>query len=67
MNNRKQAVISEECVACGCCEQVCSFNAIIIDRGIQAQVNSEKCVGCGKCKKICTASVITIVSKEAVA
>lgn len=53
-------VLTQQCVACGCCEKVCPFNAIKVEKGIYAEVNVDKCVGCGKCQKVCPACVITI-------
>lgn len=57
---RKAIIIQDECVACGCCENVCPKDAIKIEYGIYATVVEEKCIGCGKCKNICPASVIQI-------
>ncbi len=61
---KKNAVVSNQCVACGVCMQVCPFEAIRIYKGIQAKVDLEKCVGCGKCAKACPASVIEIHKEE---
>lgn len=62
--SKKLAVVSTECVACGCCEKECPLGAISVFRGLQAIVDSEKCIGCGKCAKVCPASVISIVKRE---
>lgn len=58
------AVVSEECVACGCCENVCPLNAISVFKGLYAKVMETKCIGCGKCQKACPASVISIVKRR---
>lgn len=64
MKNKKIAVISNLCVACGTCMRECPLGAIQIPNGIKAMVNKEKCVGCGRCSKICPASVIEIQVRE---
>ena len=62
---RKAFVQKSDCVACGCCVQVCPLGAIQIMNGIMAEVDMTKCVGCGKCAKECPASVIIIREVEA--
>lgn len=64
MKSKKVAVISKECVACGCCVKVCPLGALLIDRGLSAVVAEEKCVGCGKCVAACPAQVISVRQKE---
>ena len=63
---KKLASIAKNCVACGSCVEVCLKSALRIDRGIRAVVDTEKCVGCGQCAKVCPASVISMVTQEAV-
>ncbi|HHW30383.1 MAG TPA: 4Fe-4S binding protein [Clostridiaceae bacterium] len=60
----KLAFVSEECVACGCCEKTCPLNAISVFKGLYAQVDALKCIGCGKCQKACPASVISIIERK---
>ena len=56
---RCQAVVEKkDGVACGCCVKVCLKEAIIVIKGLFAQVDTDRCVGCGKCAKECPASVI---------
>jgi ferredoxin len=62
----KLASIGKECVACGCCLQVCPMGALQIFWGMTAQVDPQKCVGCGKCAKTCPAAVIDMIPREAV-
>ena len=62
--SKKLAVVSKECVACGCCEKICPLGAISIFRGLYAQVDTDKCIGCGKCEKVCPASVISMIKRE---
>lgn len=62
--SKKIAMVSKECVACGCCEKECPLGAISVFIGLYAVVDANKCIGCGKCAKICPASVISIVERE---
>ena len=64
MPSKKIAVVSNECVACGCCAKECRLNAIAVYKGKYAVVG-DKCVGCGKCADICPACVIAVVAREA--
>ena len=57
---RRAFVTRENCVACGCCGQVCPLGAIAVVKGIAAQVDGERCVGCGKCARECPGTVIEI-------
>lgn len=58
---RKKAYVDTSlCVACGVCAKTCPLKAIIINKGIFAEVDLDKCVGCGKCSKVCPASIIEI-------
>ncbi len=61
---KRVARIGRECVACGCCALVCPKQAIIIYRGVSAQVDGEKCIGCGRCEKACPAGVIFMEQRE---
>ena len=65
MLSRKMAQVGKECVACGCCANVCPKGAIDVVWGIAAQVDWESCVGCGKCAKVCPAAVIELVERDA--
>lgn len=64
MKQRKLAIVSQECVACGNCVKYCPTQAIVINKGICAVVDAQKCVGCGKCAKACPAGIITIADRE---
>ena len=61
---KKNAAITEQCVACGCCVKVCPLNIIKIHKGLKAVLNEEKCVGCAKCANVCPAAVISIIQKK---
>lgn len=51
-------VISEECIACGCCEKECPFHAV--GEGAGKFEIDENCRDCGKCEKVCPVSAIKI-------
>lgn len=61
---KRNAVISNQCVACGTCLYACPFGAISIEKGVRAVVDIDKCRGCTKCAKACPASVITMEKRE---
>ena len=63
--SRKKAMVSNECVACGCCERKCPLKAVFVFRGMYARVDERRCVGCGRCVDGCPAQVISIGEKEA--
>ena len=53
---------TDNCTACGTCEERCQFNAIVVDRF--AKVDLDKCLGCGQCAFICPTEVITMIAKR---
>ncbi|MDD4160338.1 MAG: 4Fe-4S binding protein [Synergistaceae bacterium] len=55
---KKAKVLREDCVACGACVNVCPAAAVIIHKGIWADVDHDRCIGCSKCAAICPASAI---------
>lgn len=61
---KKLAVVSPQCVACGCCVKVCPVGAIVIRGGVRAVVDADRCIGCGRCARECPASVIAITERE---
>jgi len=52
--------ITEECIACGDCKDVCSFNAIYQDDD-KFIIDSVKCDVCGDCYLVCPSNAIAIV------
>mgnify|MGYP001026376555 CR=1 FL=1 len=50
------AAVSEECTGCGDCEEICPFDAIVVED--VAVVDEEKCMGCGVCEGACEAGAI---------
>ena len=61
---RMKAIISKECVACGCCVRSCPLGAIRVHKGMYALVDA-RCVGCGHCERDCPAGVISLGEAEA--
>ncbi len=59
----KVLVSSDECTACGICEERCQVEAIsVIDDC--AEVEEERCIGCGLCVTTCPAEAIALVKKD---
>ena len=56
----KLARVGRECVACGCCAEICPRGAIKVASGVIARVEAAACVGCGRCAQVCPAAVITM-------
>ena len=52
----------EACVACGLCEQVCRFDAILEDHGVY-RVDSIGCEGCAACFYQCPSAAIKMESQ----
>jgi len=52
--------ITEECIACGECQEVCSFKAIYQDDD-QYRIDPTKCDVCGDCYTTCPSDAIEIV------
>ena len=55
----KLRAIHKKCTGCGCCENVCPNDAIVMkyneqyDGSLEAQILVDKCVGCTKCETAC--------------
>ncbi|MEM1686858.1 MAG: 4Fe-4S binding protein [Zestosphaera sp.] len=58
----KNPVVSEEkCIACGLCEQSCTYDAVhVLPKGNTrvAVVDTSKCYGCGVCTTVCPTRAI---------
>lgn len=64
MNKNKGAIArkacSVACIGCGKCEQICEYDAIIINDDL-AYIDHDKCVLCRKCVEVCpTKSIIEV-------
>ena len=44
--------ISDDCVACGACAEVCPMDAIFEGDG-KYEIDAEKCIGCAACAEAC--------------
>jgi heterodisulfide reductase subunit A len=58
-------VDAEKCIGCGLCEEVCPFNAILLNeiegKGYRAQNISASCKGCGLCAASCPQQAIDML------
>lgn len=48
--------ITDDCIECGACKEVCSFKAI--KEGTPFQVNPQRCDDCGSCLTVCPTDAI---------
>ena len=57
---KKARIITEECIGCGRCEEVCRFEAIYYypDNDVPC-VDPISCEGCGVCVRVCPADAIS--------
>ncbi len=55
-------VVAEDCKFCGMCAEVCSYNAITVDKKKKtpAMVNTAACAGCGTCAAECPFDAISM-------
>ena len=45
--------ITEKCLACGACGDVCENGAIYLDEDSRYVIDPEQCLGCGLCAESC--------------
>lgn len=65
MLSKRIAVIkTNDCVACGTCENICPKSAVRIHKGCYAKADDAFCVGCGKCAKACPMCCIELKERE---
>jgi len=50
--------VTDRCVGCGACIDICGFNAIQIENG--RAVHNSQCRGCGRCEKHCPNQAVKI-------
>jgi NAD-dependent dihydropyrimidine dehydrogenase PreA subunit len=53
-------VISENCVGCGECIDVCPVNIYELQDGKSVTINEEECIGCESCVEVCENDAITV-------
>ena len=54
-------VISDECLACGACEDTCPVGAIALDEAKGIYVINDECVDCGACEDGCPVGAIKAI------
>ncbi|HOP86744.1 MAG TPA: 4Fe-4S binding protein [Syntrophorhabdaceae bacterium] len=59
---RKAYIITEKCIGCGSCADVCRQEAII-KKG-EWLVEEYRCIGCGDCENVCPSSAIYFTFKK---
>lgn len=62
VSNFYALVNSEDCNACGACEDRCPTKAINID--IAAVINTAFCIGCGLCASSCSTNSIQLIRRD---
>lgn len=50
----------ENCVGCGKCQKLCTFDAISYDENKTVQIDLEKCMGCGSCVINCPSQALKL-------
>ena len=50
-------VITDDCVSCGSCEDVCSVSAIS-EGDDKYEIDPELCTDCGECVEVCSVDAI---------
>jgi heterodisulfide reductase subunit A len=59
-----EVIITDDCMACGQCVEVCPFKAIDYDPNDKSSgykspvIDQAKCLGCGLCKSVCPGDAI---------
>jgi len=57
------AVVDENCINCGKCEELCRFDAIS-NSTTDIKIDSLKCEGCGVCEYVCPTSAIELKKEK---
>ncbi|MHB1335582.1 MAG: ATP-binding protein [Candidatus Humimicrobiaceae bacterium] len=57
------AVVNEDCINCGKCEELCRFDAIS-NSATDIKIDSLKCEGCGVCEYICPVNAIELKKEK---
>lgn len=61
-SNYFAVVDTDNCTACGTCEERCQMDAITVED--TADVNTEKCIGCGLCVTSCEYDALSLEEKR---
>ena len=59
--HRKSPMITEKCIACGECEEICPKNAVKI-KDERASIDYSKCIRCFCCHEVCPEKAIALVT-----
>jgi ferredoxin len=57
----KRPMVTEKCIACGDCEEICPKDAVQI-KGERASVDYSKCIRCFCCHEVCPEKAIDLVA-----
>lgn len=60
MHYGSDGVCAFSCIGLGDCRNVCTENAICIEKGI-ARIDPRRCIGCGMCSKTCPKKIIAMI------
>lgn len=58
---KKASIITEKCIGCGKCQEVCVFEAVAVDTSTDQKkykINPSSCEGCGVCVHFCPVNAI---------
>lgn len=55
---KKASIITEKCIGCGKCQEVCVFDAVAASGQKKYKINSSSCEGCGVCVHFCPVGAI---------
>jgi MinD superfamily P-loop ATPase len=55
---KKASIITEKCIGCGKCQEVCVFDAVAASGQKKYKINSSSCEGCGICVHFCPVGAI---------
>jgi len=56
---RKSPIITDRCIGCGDCEQICPKGAVMVDGGV-ARLDYSKCIRCFCCHEVCPENAIRL-------
>ncbi len=61
-----KVVISEDCIACGACEDACPFGTIWIDKDLDIAVKCDLCRGEPRCVQTCPYDALSLKTSDEV-
>ncbi len=63
----EKKLITENCIGCGACKEICRFDAVTLTRNyggfIKSYVDSTGCVNCGMCMKVCPVKSVPVKTR----